>query len=156
MKRASTILLAAPTRILIVDDTPDNIQLLSGLLKPTYKIRAATSGAKALLIANKVPQPDLILLDIAMPDMDGYMVFERLDAIAGHRKIPVIFITSKRSPEEEIKGLKMGAVDYITKPFSPAILEVRVKNQIEYKRNKDELERLNLFKTKNIKFNWKY
>lgn len=129
-------------RILVVDDERLNLNIMVSILSEDYEVIIAKSGEQALKRI-EAQAPDLILLDITMPDMDGYMVFDRLDAIAGHRKIPVIFITSKRSPEEEIKGLKMGAVDYITKPFSPAILEVRVANQIESKRNKDELERLN-------------
>jgi len=129
-------------RILVVDDERLNLNILVSILSDDYDVVIAKSGEQALKRV-ETQAPDLILLDIVMPDMDGYTVFERIQEIAGYRKIPIIFITAKRSPEEETKGLKMGAVDYITKPFSPEILDVRVKNQIEYKRNRDELERLN-------------
>lgn len=129
-------------RILIVDDERLNINVMVSILSDDYELVIAKSGEQALKRV-EVQAPDLILLDICMPDMDGYTVFEHIRAMTGNTKIPVIFITAMRSPEEEIKGLKMGAVDYITKPFTPSIVEVRVANQIEAKRNRDELERLN-------------
>ncbi|WDE03626.1 diguanylate cyclase [Thalassomonas viridans] len=129
-------------RILIVDDERLNINVMVSILSEDYELVIAKSGEQALKRV-AAQAPDLILLDISMPDMDGYTVFERIGEMTGGKKIPIIFITAMRSPEEEIKGLKMGAVDYITKPFTPSIVEVRVANQIEAKRNRDELERLN-------------
>ncbi|WDE00809.1 diguanylate cyclase [Thalassomonas actiniarum] len=129
-------------RILIVDDERLNINVMISILSEDYELVIAKSGEQALKRV-AAQAPDLILLDISMPDMDGYTVFERIGEMTGGKRIPIIFITAMRSPEEEIKGLKMGAVDYITKPFTPSIVEVRVANQIEAKRNRDELERLN-------------
>ena len=105
--------------LLVVDDAPDNIQLLSGLLKENYKIKAATSGEKALIIARKTPPPDLILLDVMMPGMDGYEVCRQLQADALTRTIPVIFVTGHVTEEEQQRGLAMGAVAYLSKPVAP-------------------------------------
>jgi putative two-component system response regulator len=122
--------LAEKATILIVDDTPDNLSLLSALLKDKYKIKIATNGAKALQIAASAPAPDLILLDVMMPEMDGYEVCERLKADAVTRGIPVIFLTAKSEEQDEAKGLKLGAVDYISKPISPSIMFARVATQL--------------------------
>lgn len=116
--------------ILIVDDTPDNISLLSALLKDHYKIKIATNGAKALQIAAAQPQPDLILLDVMMPEMDGYETCERLKADRVTEDIPVIFLTAKSQAQDEETGLKLGAVDYISKPISPPIVMARVATQL--------------------------
>ena len=105
--------------LLVVDDAPDNIQLLSGLLKAKYKIKAATSGEKALLIARKSPPPDLILLDVMMPGMDGYEVCRQLQADAATRVIPVVFVTGHATQEEQQRGLEMGAAAYLSKPVAP-------------------------------------
>ena len=105
--------------LLVVDDAPDNIQLLSGLLKETYKIKAATSGEKALMIARKTPPPDLILLDVMMPGMDGYEVCRQLQADALTRSIPVVFVTGHATEEERQRGLEMGAAAYLSKPVAP-------------------------------------
>ncbi|RLA46893.1 MAG: response regulator [Gammaproteobacteria bacterium] len=105
--------------LLVVDDAPDNIQLLSGLLKEKYKIKAATSGEKALLVARKMPSPDLILLDVMMPGMDGYEVYRQLQADALTRSIPVVFVTGHATQEEQQRGLAMGAVAYLSKPVAP-------------------------------------
>ena len=105
--------------LLVVDDAPDNIQLLSGLLKDKYKIKAATSGEKALLVARKTPPPDLILLDVMMPGMDGYEVCRQLQADALTRAIPVIFVTGHATEEEQQRGLAMGAAAYLSKPVAP-------------------------------------
>lgn len=102
--------------ILVVDDAPVNIQFLCGVLKSSYKVKAATNGEKALEIAHKDPQPDLILLDILMPDMDGYEVCHRLKNDAATTDIPVVFITGDLGEEEEQRGLEMGAAAYLTKP----------------------------------------
>ncbi len=105
--------------LLVVDDAPDNIQLLSGLLKEKYKIKAATSGEKALVVARKSPPPDLILLDVMMPGMDGYEVCRQLQADAATRSIPVVFVTGHASEEEQQRGLAMGAAAYLSKPVAP-------------------------------------
>ena len=124
--------------ILVVDDTPENILLLSELLKADYKIKAANSGNKALMIANKLPHPDLILLDIVMPEMDGYDVCRQLKENPATSKIPVIFITAKNQNEDEKKGLELGAVDYIVKPVNPSIVKARISTHLAlYDLNRD-------------------
>ena len=124
--------------ILIVDDTPQNIELLSGILKADYKIRAARSGMKALEIAKLTPKPDLILLDIMMPEMDGYEVCRRLKADALTSHIPIIFVTAKISAEDEIRGLDLGAADYLTKPVTPEIARQRIKTHLAlYQQNRE-------------------
>lgn len=105
--------------LLIVDDMPENLAVLYELLKSDYQLFAATSGEKALQIAHSDPQPDLILLDVMMPLMDGYQVFERLRASQKTCAIPVIFLTALDDSDSELRGLSAGAVDYIRKPFSP-------------------------------------
>ena len=117
--------------ILIIDDTPANISLMSGLLQDQYKIKAATTGKKGLEIAALKPQPDLILLDIMMPEMDGYEVCKVLKTNPQTVEIPVIFLTAKAESQDEEKGLKMGAVDYITKPVSPPIALTRIATHID-------------------------
>ncbi len=126
--------------ILIVDDAKTNIDILAELLKPDFKIRAATNGEKALEIAFSVNPPDLILLDVLMPGIDGYEVCKRLKASSQTKNIPVIFITGKVTEEDEIYGFNLGAVEYITKPFSPVIVKARVNTHAELKRHRDYLE----------------
>jgi putative two-component system response regulator len=116
--------------ILVVDDTPDNITLLCSLLGDTYRNKIATSGEKALKIARAAPHPDLILLDIMMPEMDGYEVCRQLKADPATRHIPVIFLTAKTQEGDETKGFELGAVDYITKPIVPPILLARVHTHL--------------------------
>ncbi|TFH93118.1 response regulator [Vibrio ouci] len=116
--------------VLVVDDIPDNIHTLSGVLSDNYRIKAATSGAKAIQIANSKPQPHLILLDIMMPEMDGYEVCSQLKSNPMTSDIPIIFVTAKAEVVDEQKGFEMGAVDYITKPISPPIVQARVKTHI--------------------------
>ena len=123
--------------VLIVDDAPMNIKILGETLKSDYKVRFATSGAKALEIAMSTSPPDLILLDIMMPKMDGYEVCQRLKAEKQTQNIPVIFITTRREEEDETRGLELGAVDYITKPFSLPIVKIRVKTHLELKRHRE-------------------
>jgi sigma-B regulation protein RsbU (phosphoserine phosphatase) len=125
--------------ILVVDDAPVNIDLLSNILSPYYKVKGAVNGEKALKIAHKKSQPDLILLDIVMPGMSGYEVCEQLKQDPVTASIPVIFITAKTSTEDEEHGLELGAVDYITKPVSPAIVLARVNTQLSLKRNMEDL-----------------
>jgi len=127
--------------ILIVDDTPANIEILSAILGLEYGILFATSGLEALaLIVGQTP--DLILLDIMMPRMDGYEVCKRLKANPQTWNIPVIFITSLGEEEDEARGLEVGAIDYIAKPISAPIVKARVRNHLELKRYRDMLENL--------------
>ncbi len=116
--------------ILVVDDTPHNLTLMSSLLKDDYQVKVANNGEKALTIAGSQPTPDLILLDIMMPGMDGYEVCERLKQNPGTADIPVIFITANAEVDDETRGLELGAVDYITKPISPPIVLARIKNHL--------------------------
>lgn len=131
--------------ILVVDDAPENLTVLGELLQPAYRVRAANSGQRALEIAASIPQPDLILLDVMMPVMDGYAVLERLQANPQTRDIPVIFITAMDAIEDEEHGLELGAVDYITKPLRPSIVLARVHTQLELKRARDWLRDQNTF-----------
>ncbi len=126
--------------LLIVDDVPDNIKVLGEVLKDDYDITIATGGEKALKIAMKKAQPDLILLDIIMPEMDGYEVCSRLKAYIQTRNIPIIFITSRDDDIDEIKGLELGAADFITKPFRPAIIKARIRTQLEIVHLRKQLE----------------
>lgn len=129
----------APT-VLIVDDSPENLTVLSELLAPHFRVRAASSGARALQVAASNPRPDLVLLDIMMPDMDGYAVLAHLKTEAATSGIPVIFVTAMDALDDEEKGLELGAVDYITKPVQPGIVLARVRTQIELKRARDRLK----------------
>ena len=129
--------------VLIVDDVPANIRMLEAALKPDYDISATTNGAEAIDMALSSEPPDLILLDIVMPDMNGYEVCRRLKEKQASRNIPVIFITARNEEEEETRGFDLGAVDYITKPFSPDIVRSRVGTHLDLKRHRDHLEELN-------------
>lgn len=125
--------------VLVVDDTPDNLALMSMLLRDHYNVRVANSGERGLKLAATGHPPDLILLDIMMPGMDGYEVCQRLKTDPQLRHIPVIFLTAKSSMEDEKKGLELGAVDYITKPISPPIVLARVKTHLAMKASADFL-----------------
>ncbi|MBF0121396.1 MAG: response regulator [Desulfobacterales bacterium] len=129
-------------RILIVDDVPENIRMLIEILKKDYATIPATNGEAALKKAQTEPIPDLILLDILMPDMDGYEVLRRLKVVEGTKNIPVIFITAMNETGDETKGLEIGAIDYITKPISPGIVIARVRNHLTLKKYRDHLEEL--------------
>ena len=129
-------------KILIVDDLPDNIHVLIGLLKDTYTLVAAGDGRQALQMLEKRPLPDLILLDIMMPEMNGYEVCERLKANPETRNIPVIFVTAMNDDEDEARGLALGAVDYVLKPFKPELLKARIRNHLDLKAYQDNLEEL--------------
>jgi len=126
--------------VLLVDDEPANIQIVNSILKDSYKIRIATSGAKALDLANQAPAPDLVLLDVMMPGMDGYEVCRRLRASAQTREIPVIFLTGQTEVADETKGFEVGAVDYIHKPFSPAVVKARVRTHLALRAMSEQLE----------------
>ncbi len=130
-------------RILIVDDEKINRDLLTNLLNANYKIMVAKNGEQALKAAFREDgQPDLILLDIMMPEMDGYEVCRRLKAEESTRQIPIIFVTAMGSITDEIKGFDLGAADYITKPFSPPVVHARVRTHLRLKHKSDLLERL--------------
>ena len=131
--------------ILVVDDTADNLSLMQALLKDLYKVKGANNGEKALKIAGAENPPDLILLDIMMPGIDGYEVCRQLKANPATRDIPVIFLTAKTEVEDEKMGFELGAVDYITKPVSPPILMARVHTQLALKASADFLRDKNEF-----------
>ena len=116
--------------ILVIDDTPGNLSLLNQLLREHYRVKLANSGPRGLELAALAP-PDLILLDIMMPDMDGYQVFQRLQSDPATRRIPVIFLTAKVGAEDEERGLAMGAVDFIHKPIAPSVVLARVRTHLQ-------------------------
>lgn len=124
-------------KILIVDDQAENVQILVQALKEHHQLVAARSGEKALALARREPRPDLILLDVMMPEMDGYEVCAELKADPETAEIPVIFITGLTEAADEAKGLDLGAVDYITKPVNPDLVRARVRNHLELKRSRD-------------------
>jgi putative two-component system response regulator len=125
--------LAPRATLLVVDDTADNLALMSGLLKRDYRVKVANGGERALKIATSDAPPDLILLDVMMPGMDGYEVCRRLKRDPKTTHIPVIFLTAKAEVEDEQRGLELGAIDYVTKPISPSILMARVRNHLALK-----------------------
>ena len=127
--------------ILLVDDAPANIQIAREILKDRYKTRIATSGAKALELAKVAPPPDLILLDVNMPEMDGYEVCTRLKSDPLTREIPVIFLTAMTEVEDETRGFHVGAVDYIHKPFSPPVVMARVQTHLNLRETREQLAR---------------
>ena len=126
--------------VLVVDDNPENIDLLGSILHQGHKIKVALNGNKALKIAGSENPPDIILLDIEMPGMDGYEVCRRLKADPQTRDIPIIFVTAKSDESDETKGFEIGAVDYITKPFSPPIVQARVKTHLALKMMRQRVE----------------
>ncbi|GFO55317.1 hypothetical protein GMSM_23240 [Geomonas sp. Red276] len=129
-----TVGAAARKKLLIIDDTPENIQLLMAILGREYQIIAAREGERALALAASDPQPDLILLDIRMPGMDGFEVCEQLKSDPKTRDIPVIFVTTMNADEDVRRGLALGAVDYITKPYSPTLVKARIHAQLSLTR----------------------
>jgi len=131
--------------VLIVDDTPENLTIMNGLLKDAYHTKVANSGERALKLAAAQPKPDLVLLDIMMPEMDGYEVCRRLKADAATREIPVIFLTAKTQVEDERRGFEVGCVDYITKPISPPIVLARVRTHLALKAAADFLRDKNAY-----------
>jgi putative two-component system response regulator len=126
--------------LLIVDDSPENLGVLSELLRPQYRVLAATSGERCLRVANGLQKPDLILLDVNMPGTDGYAVLARLRENPATRDIPVIFLTALAEAGDEERGLQFGAADYITKPIKPAVVLARVRTQLEAKQARDWLK----------------
>ncbi|GFO58323.1 hypothetical protein GMST_06480 [Geomonas silvestris] len=132
---------AVRQRVLIVDDTLANIEILYKILQADYDVFFAKNGPDGLRVVQR-EMPDLVLLDIMMPEMDGYQVCAALKADPATAAIPVIFITAMGSEEDETRGLESGAIDYLTKPISPPIVKARVRNHLELKRNRDLLEAL--------------
>jgi CheY-like chemotaxis protein len=131
------------SKVLIVDDTPENIQVLMVTLKDQYAIVAAINGEKALKLALSDPQPNVILLDIMMPGMDGFEVCKRLKADPATREIPVIFLSALDDTANKVKGFSLGAVDYISKPFQPEEVRVRVNTHLTVNRLKQSLAEKN-------------
>ena len=125
--------------ILIVDDEPANLSVLTKILSPDYQVRACKTGEQALAAVFVAPYPDLILLDVMMPGMDGYATLARLNADARTRRIPVMFVTTLSDDIDEEKGLRLGAVDYLVKPVKPAIMLARVRTHLEIKQSRDRL-----------------
>jgi signal transduction histidine kinase len=136
--------------ILIVDDTPENLHVLKGVLIDEYKVRPAISGKIALKLAIMDPQPELILLDIMMPDMDGYEVCRRLKAEPRTSGIPIIFVTALDQVRDEVKGFMLGAADFIMKPISPPIVKSRVKTHIALANQRHDLENQVQRRTKDL------
>jgi diguanylate cyclase (GGDEF)-like protein len=131
--------LAEKSTVLVVDDDPANIHAIANCLKEECVIKVATSGIKCIQLASQDPIPDLILLDVVMPEMDGYRTLEILKSENETKDIPVIFVTANTDLLEEEKGLKAGAVDYITKPIRPFIVLARVNTHLTLKKQKDSL-----------------
>jgi phosphoserine phosphatase RsbU/P len=127
--------------VLVVDDAPANIQVVNSILKDICRVRIATDGAKALVLAKAEAPPDLILLDVMMPGMDGYEVCTRLKADPATADIPVIFLTVQTESEDETHGFDVGAVDYIRKPFSPAVVKARVQTHLVLRSIQEKLAR---------------
>lgn len=136
--------------MLVVDDTPENLGAIGEILRPYYQVRLANSGQRALEICAIEPRPDLVLLDVTMPTMDGYEVLSHLCADPVTRNIPVIFVTGLNSIDDEERGLDMGAVDYITKPVRPRIVLARVRTHLDLKRANDRLVDQNAYLEKEI------
>ncbi|MCF0216876.1 MAG: response regulator [Fibrobacteraceae bacterium] len=128
-------------KILVIDDTKTNIEVLEGILSNDYDMFVALNGEKGIFLTEKV-KPDLILLDVMMPEMDGYETLRQMHLRDSIKDIPVIFLTAKSDPQSEQKGLDLGAVDYIAKPFNPDLVRLRIKNQLEYKHQRDHLHEL--------------
>ncbi|MCP9791526.1 two-component system response regulator [Vulcanococcus limneticus Candia 3F8] len=145
--------LAAGNRptVLAVDDTPENLDLMSGLLQDRYRVKVAISGEKALQIARSDDPPDLILLDIMMPGLSGYEVCAQLKQDPATRAIPIIFLTAMTATEDETKGLEMGAVDFITKPVNPPIVLARVATHLQLKAATDFLRDQNSYLEAEVK-----
>jgi len=126
--------------VLIVDDSPVNLQMLGKLLQDEWNVKVATNGKTALNIASSEDPPDLILLDVMMPEIDGYTICRILKASPETKEIPVIFVTAMNQEDDEARGLEMGAIDYIVKPYSAAIVKARVRNHMELKMYRDMLK----------------
>ena len=131
--------------VLVVDDTPQNLSLMTGLLRDDYRVLVANHGERALALCAGAQRPDLILLDVMMPELDGFEVCRRLKQDPATREIPVIFLTARSEMEDEQLGFDVGAVDYITKPISPPIVMARVRTHLTLKRARDFLNDQNAY-----------
>ncbi|WP_295436376.1 HD domain-containing phosphohydrolase [uncultured Thiodictyon sp.] len=129
----------ARSTVLVVDDTPENLLVLGEILQPEFRVRVANGGARALVVAHTKPPPDLILLDVMMPGLDGYAVLERLRGDPVTALVPVIFVTALDAVQDEERGFALGAVDYITKPVRAAIVRARVRTHLLLKHARDAL-----------------
>jgi putative two-component system response regulator len=127
-------------RLLVVDDTQSNLEVLLGILSEDYDVRVALDGDKALRLMGRI-KPHLILLDVMMPVMDGYEVCRRIRQMDDMRDVPILFLTACTDDESETVGLSLGAVDYIIKPFNPEVIKFRIRNQLEFKQQRDLLKR---------------
>jgi CheY-like chemotaxis protein len=116
--------------VLVVDDVPDNLTLMSGILKGAYHVKVARSGQRALEIVHSDTPPDIVLLDVMMPEMDGFEVMRRIRADVRSNTIPVIFVTAMTEAANEEAGFELGAVDYLTKPVIPAVMLARIKTHL--------------------------
>lgn len=128
--------------VLIVDDSPTTLNILTSCLENSHKVKVATSGVECLEMSEQLPQPDLILLDVTMPNMDGYEVCELLKSNPLTASIPIIFVTGLEAEEDEERGFLIGAVDYITKPFSQVIVRARVNTHLTIKLQQDKLNKM--------------
>lgn len=139
--------------ILVVDDAPGNLALMSNMLKGDYKVKIANNGERALKIAASDSPPDLIMLDIVMPGMDGFEVCRHLKLDPRTMNIPVIFLTAKSDVKDEQKGLELGAIDYITKPISPPVVMMRVKNHLapQERSSREEVEARHIWLKNSLK-----
>lgn len=137
-------------KVLVVDDLPDNIHVLMDVLRDDYTLAVATNGARALHLATTQPRPDIILLDVVMPDMNGYELCVKLKADPATSAIPIIFLTSLSDEASERKGFDLGAVDFIQKPFSPPLVKARLRIHLELKKHRDRLEDLILERTREL------
>lgn len=142
-------------RLLLIDDQPTNIQVLYRVFADDYQVFMATSGAQALQTARQ-EDPDVILLDVMMPDMDGYEVCQQLKQDGATRDIPILFVTAHHEAQEETRGLSVGAVDFITKPINPAVVRARVHTHLTLKRQTDALKRLVFIDALTHTFNRRY
>ena len=131
--------MSEPSRpmVLVVDDSPDGLQILNEILKRQYDVRLARSGEQALQAAQQNPRPDAILLDIMMPGMDGYEVCARLKASNATKDIPVIFLTAKADIDDAQRGFDLGGADYITKPILPPVVLARISTHIALKQARE-------------------
>jgi len=136
--------------VLVVDDDVSNLYVIMEALKDQYVVVTATNGTRALNKAIAAPLPDIILLDVMMPDISGYDVCTKLKGNEATRGVPVIFVTALSEIGDETKGLELGAVDYITKPINPSLVKARVRNQLELKRHRDRLEAMVRERTKEL------
>ncbi len=137
-------------KILVVDDTPENIQILMETLRDDYSVVVATDGEKALRLLTIEPRPDVVLLDIMMPGMSGYEVCLKIKSNPATWSIPVLFVTALQKVEDESRGLAVGAVDYITKPFNPNLVKARVRSHVELKHHRDHLGDLVAARTREL------